>query len=181
MNATTPPKMSTTQIAALEQFQRRCQQAMLRVALAATVTIAVALLVSQLNTQMLPLVIIMWATMVVYPSLLIAVIRVRTGLWWHSLNAHAVWVGISFILLIMLIMLLNVVIPALQGDVLLAGQFDGDILGLAIVLPLFAFAFKSSTRTRAEAERAEFGDRWLRLDDVTLRDIFLLRIPYERA
>ena len=95
------PKMSRKQILAMERFQRSCHQAMLRVVLIATVVIAVVLLVTRLNPQSFPLIIIVWVMMVAYPSLLIVAIRARTGLWWHVLNAHAVWVGLSFILLIL--------------------------------------------------------------------------------
>ena len=108
-------------------------------------------------------------------------IRVRTGLLWHSLNAQAVWLGIVFILLVLLIALMQIIVPTLQGDPLAGGGSNYDVLGLIIVLPLFAFAFRSSTRTRAELERVQYGDHWLSLGTLSVLDIILFRIPHERA
>ncbi|HTP06957.1 MAG TPA: hypothetical protein VMP08_01810 [Anaerolineae bacterium] len=143
--------------------------------------IALILLISCLDPNAFPLVLIIWIVMTAYPLALIIWIRARTGLLWHSLNAQAVWLGLVFILLVLLVTLMEIVVPTLQGDPLAGGGSNYDVLGLIIVLPLFAFAFRSSTRARAEAERAHYGDHWLSLGALSVADIILLRIPHERA
>jgi hypothetical protein len=49
------------------------------------------------------------------------------------------------------------------------------------LLPLFRTAFKSSTQKRADAERVLYTDHWLKLAQLSVRDILFLRIPHERA
>jgi hypothetical protein len=143
--------------------------------------IALILIITRLNADAFPLVLVFWVVMTAYPLTLIGWIRVRTGMLWHSLNAQAVWLGIVFILLVLLIALMETIVPALQGDPLAGGGSNYDVLGLVIVLPLFAFAFKSSTRARAEFERVQYGDHWLALGTLSVLDVILFRIPHERA
>jgi hypothetical protein len=181
MSESLQPKMSKRQIVAMETFQRGCLQAIRLVVLSCAMLIALVLLITRLNPAAFPLVLIIWVVMTAYPLALIVWIRVRTGLLWHSLNAQAVWLGIVFILLVLLIALMEIIVPTLQGDPLAGGGSNYDVLGLIIVLPLFAFAFKSSTRARAELERAQYGDHWLSLGALSALDVILFRIPHERA
>lgn len=177
MDTLTISKQQTT---AMEAFQNRCQQAIRLAVFSCTVVMAFSLLVTRLSMQAFPLVVAVWIIMAAYPLVLMVLIWARTGLFWHLLNAYAVWIGIIFILLVLLIALLNIV-DVLQSDLLAAGKSNYDLLGLVIVLPLFAFAFKSSTRARAELERAQYGDHWLTLGAISFFDVLLLRLPHERA
>jgi hypothetical protein len=143
--------------------------------------IAVALLASGANSQIVPFVVVVWLAMVIYPFVQIIWIKLRTGLWWHSLNAHADWVGISIVMGLVLYMMLYFVWPLLEGSTVYGVRIGYEPLVLLIVVPLFRSAFKSSTHTRARAERAMYGQHWLSLSRLTFWDILFFRIPHERA
>jgi len=119
--------------------------------------------------------------MVAYPFIQSIWIRSRTGLWWHTLNAQANWIGMAGIMGLLLIMLLYFLEPLYEGTPVYGAGIGYEPLVLIIILPLFRSAFKSSTRARARTERVLYGDHWLSLRRLTFLDILLFRIPHERV
>ncbi len=166
---------------ALSNFVRHCNRAMLAVALFCCLVIAAALLVGGVNSHILPFIVVPWMAMAIYPFVQVMWIKLQTGLWWHSLNAHADWIGISIVMWLLLYMLLYFLWPLVEGGPVYGVHIGYEPLVLVIVVPLFRSAFKSSTQTRARAERVSYGQRWLILSRLTFWDIFLFRIPHERA
>jgi len=172
---------SRLQAAAMWIFVKRCRQVTLAVAVSCCFVITVALFAIGINSQVVPFVVVIWLVMVAYPFVQLIWIRLRTGLWWHSLNAQAGWIGISIVMGLLLYMLLYFLWPLFEGSPIYGVRIGYEPLVLIIVLPLFRSAFHSSTRTRARAERVLYGQRWLGLSHLTFWDILFFRIPHERA
>jgi hypothetical protein len=181
MNASAAPKMSESQSAAMGVFVKRCEYAMLTVVFVCFGAIALVVAANPLSPDIWPILVALWAVIGLYPLVLLAVIWLRTGLKWHLLNAHALWLGVSGALIISTLAFVEVLLPLLQGTP--TGSFGtGSVAALLIVAAFFfAPAFRSSTRTRADRERAHFADRWLKLGSLPFWRIFVLVIPHERA
>ncbi len=162
-------------------FVKHCKRAILTVVLFGCLVIAAALLAAGVNLHIIPFIVVVWLAMIVYPFIQMIWIKLRTGLWWHSLNANADWIGISIVMGLLLYMMLYFVWPLVEGVPVYGARIGYEPLVLIIILPLFRSAFKSSTRLRARNERAQYGRHWLILGHVTSWDIFLFRIPHERA
>ncbi len=169
------------QAAAMWAFVKRCRQAMATVAVTCAIFIAVILLIEGIKLETLPFIVVIWLAMIAYPFIQSIWIKSRTGLWWHTLNAQAGWIGIAGIMGLLLIMLLYFLEPLFEGLPIYGARIGYEPLVLIIILPLFRTAFKSSTRIRARAERTLYGHRWLILGRLTFWDILLFRIPHERA
>jgi hypothetical protein len=178
LNSTDVKKEQAT---AMWAFVKRCRQAMATVAIICVILIAVTLLVMRIKLETVPLIVIIWLAMVVYPFIQLIWIKFRTGLWWHTLNAQANWIGIVGIMGLLLIMLLYFLEPLYEGTPVYGARIGYEPLVLLIILPLFRSAFKSSTRSRARNERVLYGEHWLSLSRLTFWDILLFRIPHERA
>ena len=175
------------QASAMRVFQSHCESTFKLVILicvmplAAIAVIMAAAFNTEFAAQFVPIILVIWLLIVIYPFLLFGLFRSRTGLWWHFLNAHSGWVGISLVLTLLLVMMLDFVLPLIQGQAIYSAHIGYEPLILVILLPLFRAAFKSSTQRRADAERVLYADRWLKLAQLSVKDILFLRIPHERA
>ena len=179
--------LSEAQALAIRAFQSHCESTFRLVALICVMPIAViaVIIAAAFNTefavQFVPIILVIWLLIVVYPFLLFGLFRSRTGLWWHFLNAHSGWVGISLILTLLLIMMADLILPLMQGEPIYGVRIASGPLIVVVLLPLFRAAFKSSTQKRADSERVRYDDRWLKLAQLSVRDILFLRIPHEHA
>ena len=177
--------LSEAQISAMRTFQSHCESTFRLVALIGVMPIAAiavgmsAAFNTEFAAQFIPIILVIWLLIVVYPFLLFGLFRSRTGLWWHFLNAHSGWVGISLVLTLLLVMLLDFVLPLIQGQTIYSAHIGYEPLILVVLLPLFRAAFKSSTQRRADAERVLYADRWLKLAQLSVKDILFLRIPHD--
>jgi hypothetical protein len=169
------------QAAAMWAFVKRCRQALATVAVTCVILIAVILLVVGIKLETVPFIVVIWLAMIAYPFIQSIWIKFRTGLWWHTLNAQANWIGIAGIMGLLLIMLLYFLGPLFEGTPVYGARIGYEPLVLLIILPLFRSAFKSSTRVRARNERVLYGEHWLSLGRLTFWDVLLFRIPHERA
>ncbi|CAG0933708.1 hypothetical protein TFLX_03187 [Thermoflexales bacterium] len=114
-----------------------------------------------------------------YFLLILLVMWRRTGLWWHFLNDHPGWVIFPVTMVSLGWWFVVTWDPALYPPQWLSALF---ILFLIAVLSIVLHQrLKSWAQSRAELERAQYGDHWIRLAEVSLRDIAFLRIPHERA
>lgn len=181
MSEVTLKEIREHQASAMWTFVKRCRQVMSAFTIAGCAAIAITLLITGITLQAVPGVVVIWLVMVVYPFVQMIWIKLRTGLWWHSLNAQASWIGIAGIMGLLLIMLLYYLQPLFEGVPIYGARIGYEPLVLIIILPLFRSAFKSSTRLRARAERISYGAHWLTLGRLTFWDILLFRIPHERA
>jgi hypothetical protein len=181
MNELNVKEIKEQQAAAMWVFVKRCRQAMFAVSISCCIFIAVVLLTAGITLQIVPFIVVIWLSMIAYPFIQSIRIKFRTGLWWHTLNAQANWLGIAGIMGLLLIMLLDFLEPLLEGIPIYGARIGYEPLVLIIILPLFRTAFKSSTRVRARTERILYGDHWLSLGRLTFWDILLFRIPHERA
>ena len=172
---------SSLQASAMRIFVMRCKRVMLAVAASCCLAIMAAMLTSGVNAQVVPFIGVVWSVMIVYPFVQLIWLRRRTGLWWHSLNAYADWIGLSIVMGLLLYMLLYFLWPLFEARPVYSARIAYVPLVLIIVLPLFRSAFKSSTWTRAKVERVRYGEHWLSLSRLTFWDILLFRIPRERA
>ncbi len=106
----------------------------------------------------------------VYPLGLFVVTKSRTGLVWHTLNARPIYGLLTFVWLVSLV---RGEIPYSSVVIVIAGLIVVNVfLGIGII----AFS-----QRRAQVEREHYGDHWLKLGGLSLWDVFLLRIPHERA
>ncbi len=112
----------------------------------------------------------------VYPLGLFVVTKSRTGLVWHTLNACPEVLASPIYELLTFVSLVSLVrgeIPYSSVVIIIAGLIVVNVfLGIGII----AFS-----QRRAQVEREHYGDHWLKLGRLSLRDVFLLRIPHERA
>ncbi len=181
MNESSVLKMSETQVVAMNLFAKCCEHAMLTMVFICFGAIAVVVAANPLSPDIWPALVALWAVIGLYPLVLLAVIWLQTGLRWHLLNAHALWLGVSGALIIATFAFVEVLLPLLQGTP--TGSFGTGSVVMLLIVAMFFFApaFRSSTRGRADLERARFADHWLKLGSLPFWRVFLLIIPHERA
>jgi hypothetical protein len=180
-NESAVSKMSEAQTAAMNLFAKRCEYAMLTMVFVCFGLIALVVGLNPLSPNIWPALVALWAIIGLYPLVLLAVIGLRTGLRWHLLNAHAMWLGVSGALIIATFAFIEMLLPLLQGTPI--GSFGTGSVTLLLIVAIFFFApaVRSSTRTRADLERARFAEHWLKLGSLPFWRVFLLIIPHERA
>ena len=115
-----------------------------------------------------------------YLLLMLIVMRRRTGLWWHFLNDQPGWV-VAPVATAGLVLWYSVVAqPAVR-----LSSWLPLVLFIPILIAILGWALQqwlqSWTQARAEVERVHYGQHWIRLAEVSLRDMALFRIPHERA
>jgi hypothetical protein len=179
--------LAATQLTSMHHFDKRIASAMRLVAVVcvsiiAVLTVMIAVLFDPAKSApIVSLFVFVWLLMSAYPLMLFIMIWHRTGLWWHSIDTHAGWVGISVILILLLIMILDLILPLFQGVPIYGVRIGYEPLILVILLPLIRYSIQSYTQTRADSERLQYREHWLQLAQVPMRDILFLRIPHEHA
>src|SRR5512139_963108 len=136
MSELKPVDASNLQASAMRIFVTRCRRVMLAVAVSCCIASAAAILTIGVNSQVVPFISVMCSVMIVYPFVQLIWVRRRTGLWWHSLNAHADWIGLSIVMGLSLYMLLYFLWPLFESTPVYGARLGYVPLVLIIVLPL---------------------------------------------
>jgi hypothetical protein len=110
-----------------------------------------------------------------FAALLVVTYR-RTGLLWCIITG-----GARFNILFLPPFMIGAVALAWALD--LSGIGQSIVVGLAIYIGAYgpSWVLDKLVSPRDEVEAAAYGERWLVLVEVTVRDLLLLRIPHERV
>ncbi len=113
----------------------------------------------------------------IYPFVLLQIFRWRTGLSWHIINSPPSLFSASGYLLVLTLMI-ALVLGLFKSLLVILGLM---LAGLGLVMQFVRVWLVEFSQQRAQVERQRYGDRWLKLGELSFRDIALIRIPHERA
>ncbi len=173
------PVLTEQQSSALRIFRNRCSIIGIG-ALLLAVGSWLIFIVLDLESATKTLALVLFLLAISYLLLMLIVMWRRTGLWWHFLNDQPGWVVAP----VAMAGLGLWAIFALQPAVRLSSWLP-FVLFIPFLIAMLSWALqqwlRSWAQARAEVERVRYSKHWIRLAQVSLRDMALFRIPHERA
>jgi len=103
-----------------------------------------------------------------YPMIFLSVMSLRTGLVWHLLHGHTLWVVGA---------LTAILLDAEFLGLLSLSNFEAS--ALVGTMGLLMFVFHMFAARPAEAERERYGNRWLKLGQLSFWAVLFFRVPHE--